>query len=112
MPIRQYYGWPEPQKERPNSRRSALPFPKALCGRRSWRPMPGPRGSGEHSYYRDYRREASSTVHRRMDRRTPGFYGEERSILLGMCQGMILCVTYSARSERIRIYLGPAGGAT
>jgi hypothetical protein len=38
--------------------------------------------------------------------------GEERSILLGMCQGMILCVTYSARSERIRIYLGPAGGAT
>ena len=39
-------------------------------------------------------------------------YGEERSILLGMCQGMILCVTYSARSERIRIYLGPAGGAT
>jgi hypothetical protein len=39
-------------------------------------------------------------------------YGDERSILLGMCQGMILCVTCSARSERIRIYLGPAGGAT
>jgi hypothetical protein len=39
-------------------------------------------------------------------------YGEERSILLGMREGMILCVTYSARRERIRIYLGPAGGAT
>jgi uncharacterized protein len=30
-------------------------------------------------------------------------YGEERCILLGMCEGVILHVTYTERGERIRI---------
>jgi uncharacterized protein len=31
------------------------------------------------------------------------FYGEERCNLLGMCEGVILHVTYTERGERIRI---------
>ena len=32
-----------------------------------------------------------------------GAYGEERCNLLGMCEGVILHVTYTERGERIRI---------
>jgi uncharacterized protein len=36
-----------------------------------------------------------------LDEREP--YGEERCNLLGMCEGVILHVTYTERGERIRI---------
>lgn len=39
-------------------------------------------------------------------------YGEERINLLGMCEGVILHVTYTERGERIRDHLGPTGGKT
>ncbi len=39
-------------------------------------------------------------------------YGDERFNLLGICEGVILHVTYTERGERIRIIFSKAGTET
>jgi uncharacterized protein len=39
-------------------------------------------------------------------------YGEDRINLIGMCEGVLLHVTYTERGKRIRIISAPTGGAT